>query len=280
MKLYSREGNQYSEESACYSSLIFPGGEAHVAITGHDYFQQIAVVENGSSDELMLLAMWADACRREQRHSTAVIPYLPGARQDRGVPLGAKVYADFINSMKIDRVVCFDPHSDVMPALLERTIVVPLERLPFWEFNVNGVDGTLKFDGVVCPDLGARKRAENVAAVLDVPVYQGMKHRDFKTGQLSKFTCEPLPHGSNLIVVDDICDGGGTFVGLAAAIKDFVSLSLWVSHGIFSKGVDELLRHYNDIFTTDSHSGHLPVSASVQTVPLLPFLLSEADKVT
>jgi len=54
--------------------------------------------------------------------------------------------------------------------------------------------------------------------------------------------------------VDDICDGGGTFIGLAKALKqkNAGNLYLAVSHGIFSKGFNELNKHFTKIFTTDS----------------------------
>ncbi len=279
MKCYSRFGGTFSENDAGWKPLVFPGGEAHVALGLETKHQQVARVESGSGDELMLLAMWADACNRSGQYSTAVIPYLPGARQDRGTPLGARVYADLLNSMKIDRIVCFDPHSDVLPAMIDRLISIPLEKHPFWASNFRN------FDGVIAPDIGARKRAEAVASILDAPVYQAMKHRDFKTGTLSSFTCESLPTDGKFLLVDDICDGGGTFVGLAERIKQdqgWKDLSLWVSHGIFSKGIDTLNDYFDAIHTTDSHVGVLDeeILEGVDLHPLLPFLLGEADKVS
>jgi len=54
--------------------------------------------------------------------------------------------------------------------------------------------------------------------------------------------------------VDDICDGGGTFLGLATALKEKNAgkLSLIVSHGIFSKGFEELNKSFDTVFTTNS----------------------------
>lgn len=247
-------------------TMTFPGGEAHIVeeVLRTPHGKQIAYVQGGDGDTLMKLAMWADSCRQLGLETIAVIPYLPGARQDRGRPLGAKVYADFINSMRLDRVICFDPHSDVMPALLDRCTVVHLHDLVRWVTFPSVV-------GVIAPDVGARKRAEGVASVLKVPLYQATKHRDFSTGKLSGFACEPLPDKGTLLVVDDICDGGGTFVGLADAI-DRGQLALWVSHGIFSKGTFDLRQRYSHIYTTDSHPGHPQVD--VQITPLLNFLLT------
>lgn len=233
----------------------FPGGESHVVLEPKATVQ-IAFVQGAEGDDLMALAMWADACKRHGGLKTVLaLPYLPGARQDRGTPLGAKVYADFINSLGIDHVVCIDPHSDVAPALYDRLTIVPLTDLPIWDTLFKG-----KFAGVIIPDVGAAKRAQAVADKLGVPTYQAGKKRDFATGKLSGFHCEQLPPNGHFLVVDDICDGGGTFVGLADAIaeqdKSDFRLSLWVTHGIYSKGMSALEFRYSNIYNTNSHPGY------------------------
>lgn len=236
----------------------FPGGESHIVFEP-DSWLQIAYVQGADGNDLMALAMWADACKRHGGITTVLaLPYLPGARQDRGVPLGAKVYADMINAMGIDHVVCIDPHSDVAPALYNNLTIVPLTDLPIWDtFRATG-----KFEGVIIPDAGAGKRATAVADHLGVPTFQAGKKRDFATGKLSGFHCEPLANDEathHFLVVDDICDGGGTFVGLADAIAKQetadIRLYLWVTHGIFSKGMDALNLRYSEIYNTNSHPG-------------------------
>lgn len=228
----------------------FPGGEAHVVLKPTATVQ-IAFVQGADGNDLFKLAMWADACKRHGGLKTILaLPYLPGARQDRGEPLGAKVYADFINSLGIDRVVTLDPHSDVAPALYDRLTVVPLTALPIWD-QLKG-----KYTGVIIPDVGAVKRAQAVADKLGVPTIQASKKRDFATGKLSGFECDPMPVIGRYLVVDDICDGGGTFLGLAEVINPYQKLDLWVTHGIFSKGMDALQLRYSEIYNTSSHPGY------------------------
>ncbi len=80
-----------------------------------------------------------------------------------------------------------------------------------------------------------------------------MKMRDVKTGNLSDFkTMESDFEGKICFIVDDIYDGGGTFVGLSALLKrhNAGKIVLIVSHGIFSKGFD--LAHIDAIYTTNS----------------------------
>jgi len=103
-------------------------------------------------------------------------------------------------------------------------------------------------------------------------VFKAEKKRDFETGQLTGFTCEELLEGRYL-VVDDICDGGGTFRGLAAATglpKE--NLDLWVSHGVFSGAAGELNNHYGNIFCTDSHPGHTNPEVNASILPLASIL--------
>ena len=88
-----------------------------------------------------------------------------------------------------------------------------------------------------------------------MPVVECSKSRDVKTGQLSGFKvyADDLG-GADCIIVDDICDAGGTFMGLAMELKkkNAGKLYLAVSHGIFSKGIDDLTKYFDKIFTTDS----------------------------
>ena len=178
-----------------------------------------------------------------------ILPYVPGARQDRINPTGdilftMKSVARMINDRNFSRVVVLDPHSSVAPALINRCSIFPLANVAkkMWQ----------GYGGVIAPDAGASKRAEEVAAVLGVNVTQASKHRDVSTGRLSGFEVKVTP-GVHYLVVDDICDGGGTFVGLGEKIKAQGAFAdLYVTHPIFSKGTSVLKEYYKNIFTTDS----------------------------
>ena len=195
------------------------------------------------------------------------------------MPFGAKVYANMINAAELDAVVCFDPHSHVMPELINNLIVVDSDRVI--RDAVLGRSGLEQdptkggYVGVICPDEGAHERTERVAKTLGLPVFYAKKHRDFQTGKLSGFSCEPVPAEGRLLVVDDICDGGGTFMGLAEAIGvDRSRLSLWVSHGVFSGKADQLPTAYGQIYTTDSHPGAHRAEVGAKVTPLLHYLTS------
>jgi ribose-phosphate pyrophosphokinase len=127
-----------------------------------------------------------------------------------------------------------------------------------------------EFVGIIAPDAGAAKRANEAATLYQLPVYQALKKRDAATGRLSNFTCETLPSEGKFLVVDDICDGGGTFIGLAKATglpKE--RLALWVTHGIFSGKAADLKNFYSAIYTTNSHPGNIDVTYDHEFMKIL-----------
>lgn len=262
-----------------FSTMRFPAGEAHVKTTDdHDDaapgdLTEIATLRGASGDDLLMLGMWADAVRQRGSRSVALVPYLPGARQDRGMPFGAKVYADVINGFGIDQVIAFDPHSPVIVDLVDRLTVVGSAEVV--RDAVVAMHPDHRYTGVIAPDRGAVARATAVAEASDLPLYRAEKHRNPDTGKLDGFTCEPLPDTGRFLVVDDICDGGGTFMGLAGATGlPRERLGLWISHGVFSGRAQQLAEHFGEIVTTDSYPAqHAP--DGLRTIELAPYLLEE-----
>ena len=111
---------------------------------------------------------------------------------------------------------------------------------------------------LISPDAGALKKIHKLSTALGgVPVVVCDKERDVRTGALTGFRvfANELA-GRHCLIVDDICDGGGTFVGLAAELRKLnpASVSLAVSHGIFSKGLAPLTSALAQVYTTDSFS--------------------------
>lgn len=243
--------------------LVFPDGAVH--INGIDaplnYQYQIAIATGLSHDDLFTLAMWAEACSARGENTVLILPYLPGARMDRGEVIGARVYAEYLGQfVNPDQTIVIDPHSEdaleFFEDALRNVTVFPVERIIRNEVQDATSDSKpMPYTGVIAPDKGAHERASRAARLMGVPVYQAGKVRNFDTGKLSGFEMlDELPGTGKLLIVDDICDGGGTFLGLAEVTglpKD--RLDLWVTHGIFSKGVHVLADHFGIIHTTDSY---------------------------
>lgn len=260
--------------------FTYPGGEIDLKIprdTPHGG-EWIAYLQGADPADLITLPLWADAAYRYAARPVLLLPYLPAARSDRGAPTGASAYTDLIKALRLDTLVYLDPHSDVMPGLLQhaapRTIQVDLLSVVL--DSIGRVD---RYAGVIAPDHGATGRASLIADALGIPLYRAAKHRDFETGKLTTFSCEELPEQGRFLVVDDICDGGGTFMGLAAATGLGPDrLDLWVTHGIFSGKAHLLREHYERIYTTDSHHNQTDQGVATHVTPALPYLLRALDE--
>lgn len=260
-----------------FSMFQFPGGEWGVKWNEEalndpeglpwDLFNLDLLARINNGDDLIKLITLTDACRRRDIYINLTVPYFPGARQDRvsnvGEPLTVKVYSDIINAQKYGRVHILDPHSEVTPALLDNCVVDPVSDMLKKIVTEGG------YDTILIPDAGAAKKTfsyyfpdKEFAAKLNF--VQCLKKRDTVTGKLSGFRVVDLIHGdgAKCLIVDDICDAGGTFLGLAEVVRKFpqkshgeepiAKLGLFVTHGIFSKGVDTLLGSFDEIYTTNS----------------------------
>lgn len=238
---------------------IFSGGESHVKLLEAKNLlpapSRIIITHRlGSMNHLMQAALVKDALR-EFYHGPIELftPYLPYARQDRrcesGEAFSLKVYAGILNSIGFDRVHILDPHSDVGPALIDNCVVHSPSK-----YVKRAVEMSEAYY-LISPDAGASKSVASMAKELDMPVVQAVKHRDTTDGRVHGFEVA-ADHllGEKCMVVDDICDGGATFIGLAKQLKakGAGDLYLYVTHGIFSNGVDELKKYYKQIYTTNS----------------------------
>jgi ribose-phosphate pyrophosphokinase len=241
-----------------FQSFTFSGGEPHIKInTDFDTETEIAITHRlNSFNDLGLLCLAVDALKRmDAKISNLIIPYFPSARQDRvmvkGEPLSVKVYADIINSLGFKKVIILDAHSEVTPALITNCDAISNHNFIKQVIEKIGLNVKL-----ISPDGGALKKIYKVSEVLGgVEVVECSKSRDVKTGKLTGFKAytDDLG-GQDCLIVDDICDGGGTFIGLANELKqkNAGKLYLAVTHGIFSKGFDELEKCFTHIFTTNS----------------------------
>lgn len=268
MKLYFRNEGPYSPEKV----FKFNGGEMHVvmgdeldaAIQGNLRATMFAVLR--SADDIMSLLLFTDAIKRANPmiRMNLIIPYLPYARQDRvcspGEALSVRVMADVINTMGYDEVIFHDPHSDVGVACVNNGRHHPVEIIMdgFCKEEHGKLSVMIKEMTLVAPDAGAMKKVSAVAKFFENenPIIQCGKDRDVKTGKITGTTLGTGVYGDkDLLIVDDICDGGMTFIKLAEAFNPFKpkSISLYVTHGIFSKGLEVLFdAGIDNIYTTDS----------------------------
>ena len=246
------------ENTIQFESFTFSGGEPHIKILSDlNAIEEVTVTTRIQSfNDFGLLLIAIDALRRMSIKTIHLfLPYMPAARQDRvmitGESLSVKVYADLINGLNLDSVTIFDPHSEVAPALLNNCKVISNHKF------IEKVIADINSDVIlISPDGGALKKIYKVSEFLGgLPVIECSKKRNVKNGQLEGFKVyEDDLKGKDCLIVDDICDGGGTFIGLAEELKkkNAGNLYLAVSHGIFNKGVEVLNQYFTKIYTTDS----------------------------
>ena len=170
------------------------------------------------------------------------ITYLPYARQDKEISntttFALHVFADILNSLHFYDIEICDPHSEVALNLIKRSrAVYPTEKL---EKVIN-----LTEINVFCyPDKGAVKKYSGLykSSLIKFPFIYGEKVRDQLTGYITSYELFGNPSGKNVLIVDDLCDGGATFIILAKELiaRGAAEVNLFITHGIFSKGLKGL----------------------------------------
>lgn len=250
-----------------FTVITFPGGEVHVRINDEAFKRTPTLIRITahlrSVTDQMALFMLTDALRRACKAPIHLdMSYVPYARQDRvcnsGEALAAKVFCQMINAQGYESVTIFDPHSDVVPALLDRVVVKDAAEA------IDHVLGRPEFSNgaiFIAPDAGAQKRVMKLAKTFGVEhVACAEKVRDTKTGEILGVDLDfDFPAGKPALVIDDICDGGATFIALSEHITTKCApdgpLFLYVSHGIFSKGVDRVAKRYDRVFAGYNWTG-------------------------
>lgn len=187
------------------------------------------------------------------------MPYIPNARQDRVKSdediFTLKYFAQVINSLDFESVTVLDPHSTVSGALIDRLIIQsPKENVRRVIGEITQNEGNEPF--MFYPDEGASKR---YSGMVTLPYAFGIKKRDWKTGKILGLDVSGNTEeikGKSVLIVDDICSKGGTFLFSAKKLKELgaENIYLYISHCEKTILSGELLTSglIKKIYTTDS----------------------------
>jgi ribose-phosphate pyrophosphokinase len=246
-----------------YKISKFPDGQQSITLDKPQITQRMSMIllkSRLNSFKDLELIITANQCLREFgiEDVNLYVPYFLGGRSDRKFGEGQTNYlknviCPIINSQKFNKVVVMDPHSDVLEACLDNFVKIGnFELVEFALDNINDKNVTL-----ISPDAGALKKIFDVAAKFQIEnVVTASKVRDMKTGDIirTELPTMNLDGINHIVIIDDICDGGRTFVELARAIREITNLPIYlvVTHGVFSAGFNELQKHFTNIFTTNS----------------------------
>ncbi len=241
-----------------YEKIKYPDGQISVKLD-REGKGPLKIRINSYEDLITLLAI-AEAADKVGIYNIDVeIPCLFGQRSDRrfaaNQSFDLKIIAQLINSCKFNSVSIFDPHSDISLALIDHSRKD--EPHEYVKEALYDIDRTWKHPGenymvLVSPDAGAYKKVFSMGEEFKLPVVAAVKHRDLDGKIDLKFIGDVKD--KECLIVDDLCDGGRTFEILSKALREqgAKKVYLYVSHGYFSKGFDELKKTINHIYCTNS----------------------------
>ena len=252
-----------------YKISKFPDGQQSIELTTsftRDLAEVTVEIKSrlNSFKDLEVIICANQAVRNlECRNVQLYVPYLLGARSDRaftfhGVNYLKQVICPIINSQNFTRVRVLDPHSDVLEACINNFKKVPNIELVRWALtNIDNKNEAQSRVMLMSPDAGALKKIYDVAKEFRIQnVTTASKVRDIKTGNIlrTELPTMNLDGIEHIVIIDDICDGGRTFIELAKEIRKQTDKSIYliVTHGIFSGGLYDLSKHINSIYCTNS----------------------------
>jgi len=240
-----------------FKTSLFPDGTSQVwdikyQDTLPDYFKIDFYWEN-KEVEIFQLFMLIDLIRAEHPYAYIhlYMPFLVYGRQDKEISnsttFALTSFAKLLNTKKLNLVSSFDAHSPEAKELIRNFYSISPEN---FHFNV-----CMKFkpDFIFYPDKGACERCY----FMRTNYVFGEKVRNQLTGDIEGYkivSSFPLKD-KKILIVDDLVDGGATFVNAANELKKLGAgkLGLCVSHGLFSKGFDEMkAAGIEEFFTTNS----------------------------
>ena len=176
------------------------------------------------------------------------IDYLPYARQDKHISNNSTfalfTFASILNYLEFDEVIIQDPHSYRALTLINKSNAV------YPENKIKTVIKELQIDTICYPDKGANTKYNQVYNFQDYNfqdcnIIIGDKIRNQSTGKITSYKILGINNSlktKNILIIDDICDGGATFEILTKELLKYNvnSINLFVTHGIFSKGLKSL----------------------------------------
>ena len=265
----------------------FSDGEICVEINENVRGADVFIIQSTcapTNNNLMELIVMIDALRRASAgRITAVIPYFGYARQDRRVrsarvPITAKVVADFLSSVGVDRVLTVDLHAEQIQGFFD----VPVDNAFGTPILLEDMKSR-KLDNpvIVSPDIGGVVRARAVAKLLDDADLAIIDKRRPKANVAQVMHIIGDVAGRDCIIVDDMIDTGGTLAKAAEAVKEHGAKRViaYATHPVLSGNAAQNLRDsvLDEVVVTDS----IPLSDEIKELKMvrqltLSGMLSEA----
>ena len=255
-----------------YNISKFPDGQQNITLNINSFGLKEKIVTiksrlNNWLDLELIVCSYASIRNNGCKNIKLYVAYFLGSRSDRQFESGSNNYlkqviCPIINSLNFESVSVLDPHSNCLEMGINN--IIKYNNCEFVKWALIHINN--KYDAqekiiFISPDIGAIPKINDVAKYVN---FQGCivtctKSRGID-GELTKTN---VPMGAlfnsnkDAVIIDDICDGGMTFINIAKELKSngFKNkIYLIVTHGIFSKGFEELLKYFDGIYCTDSYS--------------------------
>lgn len=236
-----------------FSISRFPDGEVQVTLGEFKRKESILVLcRITNAEELFIISQVINILDRHGVVYDINIYYLMGMRMDRVMdfnrPFTLEIVIDILSNSKAENIRVLEPHSTRFESLggerfsnLEDPFLIGLKK------------GLFITHQIVLPDAGAKARYQTDSATVLCS-----KIREEATGKLLKFQVDNPSsiHGNSLLIMDDLCDGGGTFCGIAEELKKYVpeaEIDIFVTHMVNPRGIDTLSLNFKRVYFTNSY---------------------------
>lgn len=201
----------------------FSDGEIYVEFQESIRGQFVFLIQStfAPSDNLMELLLMIDAAKRASAYKViAVMPYYGLARQDRKdrprVAIGSKLVANMLVAAGADRVITMDLHAPQIQGYFD----IPVDHLEASAIFIPYIEKlNLPNLTFAAPDVGSANRIREIASYFECEMVICDKHRK-RANEIASMVVIGDVNGKDVVIIDDLCDTGGTLVKSAALLKE------------------------------------------------------------
>lgn len=242
----------------------YPDGQIQLVLEDLDdnKFHLVILTRICNSDDLFILMQLSDIVNRRGLSCTLYITYLLAARTDRlfswNTSFTLKIVMDVLKSFNSE-IMILDPHSEAANRLSDNRVY----EINFINMLINCTNVFDDSDNIVivAPDEGAKDRLEHIvtSSIFRNPIIYCSKTRD-ESGKVTEVKVKSespiqVNKKTRLIVIDDLCDGGGTFMAIAPELKKYEAkeVDLVITHSIQLEGLKKVASVYDKVITSNSY---------------------------
>ncbi len=232
VKIFSGTGSQYLAEKIAkkfgeplgkVNVQRFSDGEIGVEFQESIRGRSVFLIQStyAPSDNLMELLLMIDAAKRASAYKViAVMPYYGFARQDRKdrprVAIGSKLVANMLTAAGADRVVTMDLHAPQIQGYFD----IPVDHLDSSAIFIPYIENlNLKNLTFAAPDVGSANRIREISTYFECEMVICDKHRK-RANEIASMVVIGDVTDRDIVLIDDICDTGGTLAKSAGLMKE------------------------------------------------------------